>query len=83
MGEQEVRREERVEEISSSSKSEEDSVSSDCNGSEEEDEDSPPTAAHRLVTQSTPKKLVSRPKRNAYRSKGSRLGGSSWKRSKG
>ena len=68
-----------------SSFKEEDSGSSDGYGSEEEeeDEDSLQTSAHRLVTQFTPKKPVSWPKRKAYRSKGSRPGGSSWKRSKG
>ena len=70
--------EEQAEEVWSSSKAEEDPVddreeeeedpgSSDGYGSgeEEEDEDSPPASAHRLVTQSTPKKSVSRPKRKA------------------
>ena len=83
IGEQQVKREKQVEEILSSSKSEEDPVSSDSNGSKEEDKDSPPASAHRLVIRSTPKKLVSRPKRKAYRSKGSGPGGSSRKRSKG
>ena len=64
---------------------EEDSGSSDGYGleEEEEDKDSPPASAHRPVTRSTPKKPVSRPKRKAYRSKGSGPGGSSRKRSKG
>ena len=75
--------EEQVEEISSSSKSKEDLVLSDDYGSEEEDEDSPLASAHRLVTRSTPKKPISRPKRKAYKSKGSGLGGSSRKQSKG
>ena len=52
-------------------------------GEEEEDKDSPPASAHRSVTRSTLKKLVSRPERKAYRTKGSRLGSSSQKRSKG
>ena len=64
---------------------EEDPGSSDGYGSreEEEDEDLPLASAHRPVTRSTPKKSVSRPKRKAYRSKGSEPGGSSRKRSKG
>ena len=74
---------EQVEEILSSSKSEEDPVRSNSNGPEEEDEDSLPASAHRPVTRSMPKKLVSRPKRKAYRSKRSEPGGSSQKRSKG
>ena len=70
-----------MEEIFSSSELEEDPVYN--SGSEEEDEDLLPASAHRLVTRSTPKKPVSRPKRKAYRSKGSGPGGSSQKRSKG
>ena len=81
--EQQVRREEQVEEILSSSESEEDPVPSDNSSSEGESEDSPPASAHRPVSQSTPKKLVSRPKQKAYKSKGSRLGSSSRKLSKG
>ena len=77
MREQQSGREEQVEEILSSSESKEDPVSSNSNGPEEEDEDSPLASAHRLVTRSMPKKRVSRPKRKAYRSKGSGLGGSS------
>ena len=84
MREQQVEREEQVEEVWSSSELEEDLVSNDGYGSEkEEDEDSLPTSAHRPVNRSTPKKLVSRPKRKAYRTKGSGPGGSSRKRSKG
>ena len=59
---QQVKHEEQVEEISSSSESEEDPISSDNSSSEGEDEDSPPALAHRSVTRSMPKKLVSRPK---------------------
>ena len=64
---------------------EEDLGSSNAYGSrdEEEDEDSPPALADRPVTWSTPKKLVSRPKRKAYRTKGSGPGSSSRKQSKG
>ena len=64
---------------------EEDPGSSDAYSSEEEeeDEDLPPASAHRPVTRSTPKKLVSRPKRKAYRTKGSGSGSSSRKWSKG
>ena len=72
-----------MEEISSSSESKEDPVSSDSNSLEGEDEDSPPASANRPVTRSTPKKLISRPKRKAYKSKGSGPGSSSRKRSKG
>ena len=51
-------------------------------GDDDEDDDSPPTSSHRPVTRSTPKKkLVSRPKRNAYRNK-SGPGSSSWKRTR-
>ena len=64
---------------------EEDPGSSEGNGlgEEEEDKDSSPASAHRPITRSTPKKPVSWPKRKAHRYKGSRLGSSSWKRSKG
>ena len=72
-----------MEEISSSSESEEDPVSSDSSSSEGEDDNSPPASAHRPVTWSMPKKLTSRPKRKAYKSKGSGPGSSSRKRSKG
>ena len=96
MKEQMVEEEEQMEEIVSSKEEEEDPVdnsgkeeedpgSSDGYGSdeEEEDEDSPPALAHRLVTKSTPKKLISRPKQKAYKTKGSGPGGSSQKQSKG
>ena len=64
---------------------EEDPCSSDGYGSGEEevDKDLSPPSAHRPVIRSTPKKPVSRPKRKAYRSKGSRPRGSSRKQSKG
>ena len=71
MREQQAEREEQVEETLSSSKSEEDPISSDSYGLEEEDEDLSPTSAHRPVIWSTPKKPISRPKRKAYKSKGS------------
>ena len=63
---------------------EEDPGSSDSydSGEEEEDNDSPLASSHRLVTRSTPKKPVSRPKRKAYWTKGSRPGSSSWKQSR-
>ena len=84
MREQQAEREEQVEEVWSSSELEEDPVSSDGYGLEEEnDEDSLQASAHRLVTRSTPKKLVSRPKRKAYMSKGFGPGDSSRKQSKG
>ena len=83
MREQQVRQEEQVEEILSSSESKKDPFSSDNSGLEEEDEDLPPTSAHRPVTRSASKKLVSRPKRKAYKSKGSESGSSSRKWSKG
>ena len=70
-----------MEEISSSSESKEDPVSSDSSSSEGEDEDSPSASAHRLVTRSTPKKLISRPKQKAYKSKGSGPRSSPQKRS--
>ena len=35
----------------------------------DDDDDSPPASSHRPVTRSTPKKLVARPKRKAYRIK--------------
>ena len=38
-------------------------------GDDDNDDDSPPASSHRPVTQSTPKKLVSRPKRKAYQNK--------------
>ena len=71
--------------VDSSGEEEEDPGSSNGYGSgeEEEDEDSPLASAHRPMTWSTPKKPVSWPKRKAYKSKGSGLGGSSRKRSKG
>ena len=81
--EQQVRHEEQVEKISSSSESEEETVPSDRNSSEGEDEDSPLASTHRLVIWSTPKRPISRPKQKAYKSKGSGLGSSSQKRSKG
>ena len=64
---------------------EEDLGSSDAydSGDDEEDNDSPPASSHRPVTRSTPKKPVSRPKRKAYRTKGSGPGSSSRKRSRG
>ena len=94
MREQWVRREEHVEEILSSSESGEDPVPSDNSSSEGEDEgtttssqaddsDSLPASTHRPVTRSTPKRPISRPKRKAYKSKGSGPGSSSQKRSKG
>ena len=96
MREQQAQREEQVEEvwssfeavkdpIYSSGEEEEDPSSSDGYGSEEEqeDEDSPPASVHWPITRSTSKKSVSQPKRKAYRSKGSGLGGSSWKQFKG
>ena len=96
MREQQAQREEQVEKVWSSSEAEEDPVddsdeeeedpgSSDGYGSgkEEEDKDSPPVSTHRPVTRSTLKKSFSWPKRKAYRSKGSRPGDSSRKRSKG
>ena len=52
-------------------------------GEDEDNDDSPLASSHRLVTQSTPKKPVSRPKRKAYRTKGSEPGSSSRKRSRG
>ena len=55
----------------------------DDSGDDEEDDDSPPASSHRPGTWSTPKKPVSRPKKKAYRTKGSRPGSSSWKRTKG
>ena len=63
----------------------EDPGSSDAydSGEEEEDDDSPPASSHRPVTRSTPKKPISRPKRKAYRTKGSRPGSSSQKWSRG
>ena len=63
---------------------EEDPGSSDAYDSrEDEDDDDPPLASsHRPVTQSTPKKPVSRLKRKAYRTKGSGPGSSSRKRSR-
>ena len=98
MRKSQAQREEQAEEVWSSFEAEEDPVdnseeeeeekeypgSSDGYGSEEEeeDEDSPPASVHRLVTWSTPKKLVSQPKQKAHRSKGSGPGGSSQKRSK-
>ena len=83
MREQRVRCEEQVEEISSSFQSKKDPVSRDSSRSEGEDEDSPPTSAHRSVTRSTSKRLISRPKWKAYKSKGSGPGRISRKRSKG
>ena len=96
MREQQAQRQEQVDEVWSlfeeeedpvynSGEEEEDPGSSDGYGSEEEekDEDSPPASAHKPITQSTPKKPVSWPKRKAYRSKGSGPRSSSWKRSKG
>ena len=68
--------------VYSSGEEEEDPGSSDGYGSEEV-EDSPPALAHRPVIRSMPKKPISRPKRKAYRSKGSKPGGSSRKQSKG
>ena len=64
---------------------EEDPGSSDTYDSrdDEEDDDSPPASSHRPVTRSTPKKPVSRPKRKAYRTKGSGPRSSSRKRSRG
>ena len=64
---------------------EEDPSSSDAYGSaeEEEDEDSPLASSPKPVTWSTPKNPVSRPKRKAYRTKGSGPGSSSRKWSKG
>ena len=74
-----------MEKVWSSSEAEKDPGSSDGYGSEEEeeDEDSPPASAHRPVTRSKPKRPVSRPKRKAYRTKGSGPRGSSRKQSKG
>ena len=80
---QQVRRKEQVEEILSSFESEEDLILSDSNSSEGEDDDSPLASAHRPVIRSRPKKLTSRPKRKAYKSKGSEPGSSSQKRSNG
>ena len=64
---------------------EEDPGSSDAydSGEDEDDDDSPPASSHRPVTRSTPKKPVFRPKRKAYRTKGSGPGSSSQKRSRG
>ena len=64
---------------------EEDPGSNDAydSGDDEEDYDSPLASSHRPVTRSTPKKPVSRPKRKAYRTKGSGPGSSSRKRSRG
>ena len=42
----------------------------------DDDDDSPPASSHRLVTRSTPKKPVARPKRKAYRIKSGPLSGS-------
>ena len=39
------------------------------NSGDNDDDDSPPASSHRLVTRSTPKKPVSRPKRKAFRNK--------------
>ena len=39
------------------------------NSGDNNDDDSPPASSHRPVTRSTPKKLVSRPKRKAFRNK--------------
>ena len=52
-------------------------------GDDEEDDDSPPASSHKLVTQSTPKKSVSRLKRKAYWTKGSGPRSSSRKRTRG
>ena len=49
------------------------------NSGDDDDDDSPSASLHRLVTRSTPKKPVSRPKRKAYRNK-SGPGSSSRKR---
>ena len=64
---------------------EEDPGSTDAynSGDDKEDDDSPPTSSHRPVTRSTSKKPVSRPKRMAYRTKGSEPGSSSRKRTRG
>ena len=62
---------------------EEDPSYTDDSGDDEEDDDSPPASSHRSVTQSTPKKPVSWPKRKAYRTKGSGLGSNSRKRTRG
>ena len=51
-------------------------------GDEEVDDDSPPASSHKPVTRSTPKKLVSWPKRKAYWTK-SGPGSSSRKRTRG
>ena len=51
------------------------------NSGDNDDNDSPPASSHRPVTRSTPKKLVSRPKRKAFRNK-SGPGSSSWKRTR-
>ena len=64
---------------------EEDPGSSDAYdlGDDEEDDDSPPASLHRPITRSTPKKHVSQLTRKAYRTKGSRPGSSSRKRTRG
>ena len=51
-------------------------------GSDDEDDDSPPTSSHRPVIRSIPKKkLVSRPKRKAYRNQfGPRNSSRKWTR---
>ena len=72
-----------MEEILSSFKSEEDPILSDSSSSEGEDKNSLLASTHMPVTQPMPKKLVSRPKREAYKSKGSGPGSSSQKWSKG
>ena len=51
------------------------------NSRDNDDDDSPPASSHRPVTRSTPKKLVSRPKRKAFRNK-SGPGSSSRKRTR-
>ena len=92
--ERQFRQEEQVEEILSSSEFEEDPVSDNDNSmegedvgpttsSQENDPNSSPASAHRAVIWSTPKKLISRPKRKAYKSKRSRSKSNSRKQSKG
>ena len=51
------------------------------NSGDNDDDDSPPVSSHRLVTRSTTKKPVSRPKRKAFRNK-SGPGSSSRKRTR-
>ena len=92
-----MRQEELVKDSTSSSEAEEDPIVLSSSSSKEEDEESttpsqpeldddpklsPPTIVHRHVTCSMPKKPNSRPKRKSYKTKATKPGSRSRKRSK-